>query len=277
MTPQRVTIRKGFDVEYVEHGDPSGVPMVLLHGFTDSWQSFEPLLPHLPASIRAFAFSQRGHGDTDRPSSGYAVTDFAADVVGFMDAMHLGAAVIAGHSMGAAVAERVAIEYPDRVLALSLMGAFAGFGSNISELEREVLALSDPVDPAFVRAFQESTVARPVPPAFMDTVVHQSLKVPARVWRATLRGLLDGEVGVRRSRVAAPTLIVWGDLDTFCLRSDQDALLNEIPRSTLSVYQGASHAVHWEEPVGVAGDLASFVARCKLSSTATVAGAIEVV
>ena len=39
--------------------------MLLLHGVSDSWRSFEPVLPHLPASLHAFALSQRGHGDSD--------------------------------------------------------------------------------------------------------------------------------------------------------------------------------------------------------------------
>src|SRR5687767_10429305 len=61
---------------YVEHGEPSGVPMLMLHGITDSWRSFEPVLPRLPASIHTFALSLRGHGDSDRPASGYQPDDF---------------------------------------------------------------------------------------------------------------------------------------------------------------------------------------------------------
>src|SRR5687768_3405964 len=57
----------GVTLPFVEQGDPAGMPVVLLHGLTDSWQSFAPVLPFLPASIRAFAVTQRGHGDADRP------------------------------------------------------------------------------------------------------------------------------------------------------------------------------------------------------------------
>jgi pimeloyl-ACP methyl ester carboxylesterase len=56
-------------VPYVEQGDPSGVPMLLLHGFTDSWHSFERVLPHLSQTVHAFALTQRGHGDADRPGT----------------------------------------------------------------------------------------------------------------------------------------------------------------------------------------------------------------
>ena len=54
---------------YVEQGDPSGVPVLLLHGITDSWRYFEPMLSHLPDSIHAFALSQKGHGDADRAAA----------------------------------------------------------------------------------------------------------------------------------------------------------------------------------------------------------------
>lgn len=69
---------------YAEQGKPSGVPVLLLHGVTDSWRSFVPMLAHLPRSMHAFALSQRGHGDSDRPTAGYAPHDFAADLAAFV-------------------------------------------------------------------------------------------------------------------------------------------------------------------------------------------------
>src|SRR3712207_4230490 len=96
---ESVELPNGVKLPYVEQGDPSGVPVVLLHGVTDSWRSFEPVLPHLPASIHAYALTQRGHGDAERPASGYRPQDLAADVAAFMDALGLESAVIVGHSM----------------------------------------------------------------------------------------------------------------------------------------------------------------------------------
>ena len=51
-------------------GGRGGVPVVMLHGVTDSWRSFEPVLPHLPDDIRAIAVTLRGHGDAPKPESG---------------------------------------------------------------------------------------------------------------------------------------------------------------------------------------------------------------
>src|SRR5688572_33110782 len=106
---------------YVEQGDASGIPVIFLHGYTDSWRSFELLLPELPERVRAFALTQRGHGDASRPETGYSQSDFAADVAAFMDAAGLQSAVIAGHCMGGFNAQRFAIDYPERALGLVLI------------------------------------------------------------------------------------------------------------------------------------------------------------
>ena len=257
-----VTLRGGLRLPYVEHGDANGAPVLLLHGVTDSWRSFEPVLPHLPPAIRAFALTQRGHGDADRPAAGYRTRDYATDVIAFADALSLDSFVIVGHSMGATNAERVAIDHPERVRGLVLAATFTGYRRNpvVMDFWRTAVApLVDPIEPAFVQAFQEGTLARPVPAEFVDLVVGESLKVPARVWRATFEGFLDDDVVAELHRIAAPTLIVWGDRDALCPRADQSALRAAIAGARLVVYEGAGHAVHWEEPRRFARDLEAFV------------------
>ena len=256
--PGRVTL------EYVEQGDPAGVPMLLLHGVTDSWRSFERVLPHLPASIRAFAVTQRGHGDSGRPVAGYRTRDFAADVAAFADALSLGPVLVVGHSMGSTNAMRFAIDHPGRTRGLVLVGAFASYRANTEILtlwESTVSRLTDPVDPAFVREFQESTLAQPVPPSYLDTVVRESLKVPARVWRAAFEGFFEDDFTEELRTITAPTLVVWGTRDSLCSRADQDALLAAIAGARLVVYENAGHALHWEEPERFALDLVGFVGR----------------
>ena len=253
--PRRVTL------QYVEQGDPAGVPVLLLHGVTDSWHSFEPVLPHLPSFIHAFALTQRGHGDSDRPP-GYRTRDFAADVAEFLKALDVGPAVIVGHSMGATNAQRFVIDHRERTLGLLLAGTFAGYRSNPMVLElwvSIVSKLTDPVDPGFVREFQESTLAQPIPGAVLETVVAESMKLPALVWRAAFEGFLEDDVAHELGKITVPTLIMWGTQDAFAKRLDQDALLRATPGSRLVVYQGAGHALHWEEPKRFAEDLVAFV------------------
>lgn len=271
-----VLLASGVRLLYAEQGDPSGIPVVLLHGVTDSWRSFERVLPHMPDSLHVFALTQRGHGDTDRPASGYRTRDFASDVSDFFDAMALSSAVLVGHSMGATNAERFAIDQPARLAGLVLVDSFASYQQNaviVEFCEQGIFPLSDPIDPAFVREFQEGTFSRPVPPAFVDMVVAESLKVPAHVWRSTFAGFLEDDVAGELGRIAVPTQLIWGDRDQFVSRSDQDALLEAIPRSRLLVYEGTGHAPHWEEPERFAADLVAFVDEVSTPDRSRAAGA----
>jgi non-heme chloroperoxidase len=256
-----IDLPTGVRLEYAEQGDPAGVPLLLLHGFSDSWRSFERVLPHLPHAIRAIAPSMRGHGDSSRPETGYRYADFAGDLAGFMDALDLDAAVVAGHSFGGAIAQRLSIDRPDRVLGLVLISAFASLARNPAPQElREALAdAEDPVGPDFIRAFQASTLAKPVPEVFFEMIVQESCKLPLRVWKAVLEGNIREDFSADLDRIRAPTLLVWGDRDEIVPRSDQDEMLAAIAGSRLLVHDAAGHGLHWEEPGRFASDLHEFI------------------
>src|SRR5262245_2005135 len=185
--PNRVTL------QYAEQGSVSGLPMMLLHGGTDSWRSFEPVLECLPGTIRAFAITLRGHGGSSRPANGYGYGDMAEDVRAVMDALDVPAAVIVGHSLGSMVAQRLAVDHQERVAGLVLLAGFRTLHRHAGVQlfwDTAVSTLTDPIDPAFVKAFQESTISRSVAPEFLDLVVSESLRVPARVWRAIFKECL---------------------------------------------------------------------------------------
>jgi pimeloyl-ACP methyl ester carboxylesterase len=252
----------GVRLPYVERGDPSGLPVVFLHGVTDSWRSFEPVLPHLPRAMHAFAVTQRGHGDADRPDGGYGPRDFAEDLAALLDRLDLDAAVVVGHSMSSSIAQRFALDHPERTLGLVLVGAMRSWRDNaaIREFWRSTVStLTDPVDPQVAREFQVSTLARPVTPAFLKTVVGESLKVPARVWKSIFEAFIEQDFSRELARITAPTLIVWGDRDAFCPGQDQRALLETIAGSQLLVHEGAGHALHWEAPERFAADLVAWI------------------
>jgi pimeloyl-ACP methyl ester carboxylesterase len=253
--PNRVTL------PFAEQGDRAGMPVILLHGVTDSWRSFERVLPHLPPGLHAFALTQRGHGDAERPETGYRTRDFAADLAGVAHTLGCGPALLVGHSMGSTHALRFAIDYPELTRGLVLVGAFATYKENaelVKLWETGVSPLTDPIDPGFVREFQESTLAHPVPPEFLDAMIQESLKLPARVWRAAFAGFYEDDFAGELDKITAPTLLIWGDRDVLVPRRDQDILLNAIKGSRLVVYEDVGHAVHWEQPVRFAADVAAF-------------------
>ncbi len=256
-----VDLPTGVRLNYVERGDPRGTPVVLLHGYSDSRRSYDRILPLLPSSLRVFAVTQRGHGSSGKPETGYGPADFAKDLAAFLDAMGIDSAIVVGHSMGSVVAQRFAIDYPARTRAVVLEGALAPRMGNheVRELWKTVSTFTDPVDPAFVRDFQQSSIARPVPSDFFEGVVADSLKVPAQVWRGALEPLTTLDFLPQLGKIAVPTLLIWGDRDAFVPRAEQDALIRAIAGSRLVVYAGTGHSPHWEEPDRYVADLTAFI------------------
>ena len=258
-------LKTGLRLHYAEQGDLTGEAIVFLHGYSDSWFSFSRVLPLLSPEYHAFALTQRGHGDSDKPQCCYTPEDFAADVDAFMEAVGIEEATLVGASTGALFAQRVALSYPRRVSRLVLVGAQTPVNEAnevVLGLQEEVRALEDPVPPEFVRAFQEGTIHQPVPQEFLDTVVSESLKLPARVWRDYLEGAVlsidqDYVLELRESDV--PTLMLWGEQDPLFPREDQERLAAAIPRATLKVYPETGHAVHWDRPEWVVRDLEEFM------------------
>ena len=208
------------------------------------------------------ALSQCGHGHSDKPADGYRPADFAADVTAFMDVMEIERAVLVGHSMGSVNAMRFAIEHPSRVAGLLLAGTMPWFGRPPEILDyhgQQIVPLVDPVSDAFARDFQRSTLARPIGAALLDRFVTESLKVPARVWRAAFSGFIGDDFSSRLREIEVPTLIVRGRLDALCSAADQQAMLGLIRTARLVEYADAGHAMHWEEPQRFARDLNHFV------------------
>lgn len=245
---------------YVERGDPGGAPVVLLHAYADSWRSWERVLPRLPPWIHALAPTQRGHGDAAKPRRGYRVEDFVADLEALMDEVGLQRATLAASSSAGFTARMLASRRPERVRALILLGVPWNLGEMRSLQPSFIEAISelrDPVDADFVRDFQQGTSSARVPHDFLESMITESLKVPAHVWRETLAGLLTAPPAVPESD--APALLVWGDRDELAPRSEQDRLLSALGNARLLVYEGVGHAVHWEEPERVARDIAAFV------------------
>lgn len=263
MTPhiKYTTLSTHITVEYIESGSLGGTPLLLLHGLSDSWHSFLPLLPHLPQGIRALAFSQRGHGQSSKPHGDYGLDVLVEDAIAFLDAVHIERAVIAGHSMGAAVATLLAATYPERVAGLALLGAFADFRANagVSELCHDIQNLTDPIDPDFARAFQISTIARMTDEEFIDLVVADSQALPSFAWRGLIDGFMAANLPAAFRRIEAPASLIWGDSDGFVPRSDQDTMLAAIRHAKLYALDDTGHAVHWDRPGDTAGIIKALV------------------
>jgi non-heme chloroperoxidase len=256
------TLGSGLTLSYSEQGESSRQALVLLPGPTDSWRSYEPVLARLPSSVRAVAVSQRGHGDSDKPMTGYRVEDFAADVVPFLDVLGIDRAVLAGHSGSCPVVRRVAIDQPERVAGLVLEASpttLHGDARLEEFVETVVLDLADPISADFARSFIVETSSDGLNPKVLDQVVDELVKVPARVWTETFTGLLRYDDTPELEHITAPALLIWGEADALVGRDMQDLLAERIPDTTTIVYPGVGHTPRWEDPTRFAADVATFV------------------
>ena len=256
---RRVELATGVSVPYVSAGPAAATPVVLLHAWGESWRSFDRLLPLLPGTIHAVAMDLRGHGDADKPATGYSLAEVAADVAAFMDAAGILTAVLLGSSSGGYVAQQVAITSPHRVAGLVLVGSPRSLQGRPSFTD-EVDQLTDPVDAAWVRRFLAWFPRfHPVPLWYIDGRVRDGVRMPAYVWRETLAGLVTARPPTDTATITTPALILWGAHDQLLTREDQQALAAAIPASQLIIYQDTGHLVLWEQPERVASDLTAFI------------------
>lgn len=257
----RLELAGDLTLDIATQGHASSRTVVLLPGLGDSWSSFGPVLDALPPDLRVLAVSQRGHGDSSRPASGYSTADYAQDAAGLLAALGIERAVLVGHSSSTFTARLLAQTRPSLVAGLVLIASPLTLKGNpaAEAVSRELDQLTDPVSHRFVREFVAPTVGPAASPEFIARMVTEGAKAPAHVWRETFRGLLAYDDVDRLDLITAPTLLVWGDADGLVSRSEQDRLASRIRSARLLVYAGIGHSPHWEVPTRFAADLADFV------------------
>src|SRR5436305_4714283 len=96
----------------------TGEPVVLLHGLASTHRWWDLVVPRL-AGLRVVRFDLRGHGRSTAPPGGYTIARLAADTRAVLEARHLDQVVLAGHSLGGAVALYLAATAPERIAALA--------------------------------------------------------------------------------------------------------------------------------------------------------------
>jgi non-heme chloroperoxidase len=183
-----------------------------------------------------------------------------------MDAKRIPRAAIVGHSMGSFVAQQVAVAAPRRVSHIVLIGSAlkpTSFGE-FAELIKAVETLPEPVPVEFARDFQLSTIHDNVSEAFVNKAVLESLKLPARVWRGLMQGMIEMEPAVALGRAGIPALVMRGDKDRYATAALQPPLIAMIKTARLTTYRNTGHALHWERPHEFARDLSAFLDETRL-------------
>jgi len=239
----------------------SGHPLLLLHGFTGSVETWSPLRPELETEYRVVAIDLPGHGRSSSPPDPgrYSLRRFASDLVRVLDEIGVGRATVIGYSMGGRAALHLAAAHPDRVAGLILESTSAG----VSDPElRKARAESDAELAAFIErqgiaAFVDRWEMLPLwesqtslPASTRAALRAQRLENNATGLANSLRGAgaaVDPLSESELAGISAATLLVAGDLDAKYVGIARQ-LAHSIPHARVRVIPDAGHAVHIERP-----------------------------
>jgi pimeloyl-ACP methyl ester carboxylesterase len=253
-------------LEWRESG--RGEPVIFLHAFPLNSAMWGPQLAATPTGWRAIAPDLRGFGASPEGTAAvYTMELMAGDVVGLMDRLELGRAVICGSSMGGYVAFEMWRLFPERVRALILCDTRAGPDSPEAARARERLAQSVEKEgnSVVVQAMLTrlvSTTTRYHHRGIVDTVkAMMEETAPSTIARA-LRGMAvrrDSESLLRT--ITVPSLVVVGAEDAITGRGQSEFLARGVPGARLATIDEAGHVPSIERPAEFDRVIAAFLAR----------------
>jgi len=99
-----------------------GKPLILVHGWLGSWRYWVPIMDGLSSDYRTYALDLWGFGDSDKSRERYELDAYIDLLVAFMDELGLWRVPVVGHTLGAAIAAKLAVEHPDRVSKIMAIG-----------------------------------------------------------------------------------------------------------------------------------------------------------
>jgi 2-succinyl-6-hydroxy-2,4-cyclohexadiene-1-carboxylate synthase len=249
-----------------------GAPLVLLHGFTGSGETWAPLRAPLGAAHATIAIDLPGHGRSSAPGepARYGLARLAADLARALDALAVDRVALLGYSMGGRAALRFALHHPDRVAALVLESTSPGIADPARRAERLAsdAELADVIERDGIRAFVERWEKLPMwesqralPAATRARLRAQREANSPSGLANSLRGAgagVDEPVLDRLSTLDVPTLLVAGALDTPYAALGR-AMAQALPAAQLTVVPEAGHAVHLEQPEAFVGAVTAFL------------------
>lgn len=267
-------------VQILEGGQ--GEPVLLLHGGDGMAAQWEPVLSRLGSSFHIYAPDRPGCGLTDMFNyRDVPLREHAVDFVGStMDALGLKTANLVGNSMGGYFALVFALAHPERVKRLVTVGEPAGSSATIPPGNRLLAmrglngltyaTLMRPGASATYEGFRRILVAHPdrLSPAYLDCCTAAS-EIPGATesWLTLLedcditsgRSTLTYSLRPELARLAMPTLLIWGDKDSFGPPSLAKEMAQIIPHGRAEVVSDAGHLAWLDQPEAIDGLITSFL------------------
>jgi pimeloyl-ACP methyl ester carboxylesterase len=265
-----MALPNGESLAYIEMGNLSGPPVVMIHGYTDSARDWVPMLPYVPKRFHLILVDIRGHGQSSKPECCYTRLDFAYDIKLLLDALHVQKADLVGHSLGTIIVQTFAEYWPERTGRIVLISSTGGMPPDAQqkppELDfiREIRNLKEPIeaDSPFMIAWWGSPT--PVDPDFISRQRKDAAAIPLRVWLAVLDQTLsdmNNYADLQRTlpRLKSPTLLVWGSNDPIMEEPVRKSLRDALPNAQVKIFEGLGHNPFWENPAGVAQVITAFL------------------
>jgi len=257
---------KGIKIYYERKG--AGTPVLFITGLGGDHQPWAPLAEQLKDQYECVTFDNRGIGQSSRPASGYTMSDLTRDTIGLLDALSISKAHIVGMSMGGLVAQNIALQQPQRVLGLVLMGSFAAGDARLNH----VLASRKPMMKRMTRyeyfwaiaawMFGMQTLSKP---ASVDGFAKMAAGNPhpqnLRAFSQLVDGIAQYDNRAHLKDIRKPTLVMVGEQDILTPPHLSRVLAEGIPGAKLEVIPGVGHFCVAEDTKGVAGRLIRFFKR----------------
>jgi pimeloyl-ACP methyl ester carboxylesterase len=242
---------------YAARGE-TGAPVVFVHGAGSNHLIWNAQLAALADVAHVHAPDLTGHGRSTGASRA-SIRAYADLVCAFLDALALERAIIVGHSMGGAIAQTLALEYPARVLGLGLVGTGARL--------RVRPAFLDGVLDDFPTTAHQITQAEFAPSAderLKQLSENQLLECSPQVVHDDLAACDAFDVIARVGEMLAPTLILCGREDQMTPVKYSEFLAAKIPHARLELIDGAGHLAMLEQPEAVNRALREWLAATRL-------------
>jgi pimeloyl-ACP methyl ester carboxylesterase len=254
--------RTGFTTAYAVEG--AGPPVLLIHGVGASLDTWDGVVAALDGRFTTIRLDLRGHGSSSKPPGPYSAALFAEDVRALLDHLGIGRCHVAGHSLGATVALRLALDAPDRVERLALLSAAAGRTEDEKQRVLERLAIVEHGIPGehFRRSLPRwfSDEFRRDNPEVLERYAARNMANDPRAYAAAYRVLATSDLADEAARLRVATLIVTGEGDQGSNPRMARLLHARIAGSRLEILPGLRHSILIEAPALVARLLAGFFA-----------------
>ncbi|HEX6023768.1 MAG TPA: alpha/beta fold hydrolase [Solirubrobacter sp.] len=268
----------GHSVTYRTAGD--GPVLLLLHGITNSSQTWEPVAADLAEHFTIVAPDLLGHGQSATPRGDYSLGAHASGVRDLLTALGHDHVTVVGHSLGGGIAMQFAYQFPERCDRLVLVSS-GGLGREVHLLLRAAalpgadwvlpVLTSDRVQGVGREIAKALKLARIAPNGDIAVLARgfASLnnKGSREAFLHTVRSVIDhsGQRVSARDRLhlaaVLPTLIVWGDRDSIIPVAHGREAHEAMPDSRFKVFPGAGHMPHHHDPERFAELLADFCAQ----------------